>query len=151
LVEIKKGEGRLLLEVHDLYIDETAQNAVKKAYEVAQALTGEDLSDNDVIFQIFNVRDEPIFYEGESAGAAMTLALISGITGDEIDPRVMITGTIERDESIGRVTDIRKKAEAAVEAGATMLLVPKYQGFYMDGINITEVSNIEDAMSYILE
>jgi predicted S18 family serine protease len=63
----------------------------------------------------------------------------------------MITGSIFGNGSIGQVEYISEKAEAARSLNASVLLVPVGQKISVSGIEIVEVSNVEEAMEYMLE
>ncbi|MBC8498603.1 hypothetical protein ISS40_02115 [Candidatus Bathyarchaeota archaeon] len=66
--------------------------------------------------------------DGPSAGAAITVALISAITDATLNEETYMTGTISSDGSIGPVGGIPEKALAAAKSGATHFYVPQGQG-----------------------
>lgn len=63
---------------------------------------------------------------GPSAGLAFALAILDRLTPGQLTggARVAVTGTMELDGTVGRVGGVRQKLEAAVTAGARMMLVP---------------------------
>ncbi|MEM2536229.1 MAG: S16 family serine protease [Candidatus Hadarchaeales archaeon] len=65
--------------------------------------------------------------DGPSAGAAITVALLSVLENRRIREGYVVTGTIEEDGKIGQVGGIFYKALAAAKKGATHFLVPKGQ------------------------
>jgi len=66
--------------------------------------------------------------DGGSAGGAMTVLLISDISGKPISNKILMTGTIEPDGTIGEIGGVSQKADAAGKYGAKIFLVPKGQG-----------------------
>ncbi|MEZ4521592.1 MAG: S16 family serine protease [Thermomicrobiales bacterium] len=70
--------------------------------------------------------------DGPSAGALMTVAVLAGLLGDQIDPTMTMTGTINPDGTIGPVGGIPHKIVGAAEAGKTTVLVPAGQRFDVD-------------------
>jgi uncharacterized protein len=59
--------------------------------------------------------------DGPSAGAVLTTAMLAGMTGAKVDPAFAMTGTINPDGSVGPVSGIPQKFEAAVAAGKRVL------------------------------
>lgn len=149
-IEARNGVG-LLLDMEGVLLDETVQESMKTAFKVAQEVTGDNLDGREIIFRIRNTLPEVVTITGESAGAAMTIALIALAEGKAIRKDVLITGVIQPDGSIGRAAGIAQKARAAREANATTLLVPVGRATVVEGIDIIEVANITVAMDYMLE
>jgi len=123
-VEIKPGNGRILMDTNVLTGFYT-QYSLKKAVQVAENITKFDLSNHDVIFSVDSENTEAI--DGESAGAAITLALIAAINGYEIPEDITITGTINENGTIGHVGGLFEKAEAAAKSGINLFLLPDGQ------------------------
>ena len=125
-VELRDGDGRALVNtVPKIGID--IQSSMRTAMLVAEEVTGVSLSSTDVILTI--ISDEEIeVVDGPSAGAAITVALISAITNDTLSEGTYMTGTISSDGSVGPVGGIPEKALAAAERGATHFYVPNGQG-----------------------
>ena len=63
---------------------------------------------------------------GPSAGLAFTLAILDRLTPGSLtgNEPVAVTGTISLDGSVGPVGGVTQKTEAAIDAGAKLLLVP---------------------------
>lgn len=150
-IEMKSGDGGLLLDMRGVLLDASVQTSLKTAFYVAGRVAGADLSKKNYVFHIINPLDEMIVLSGESAGAAATVGLIALVTGKEINHEVVITGVIERDGTIGNVSQIEPKAKAAKNVNATILLVPKGRAVKVEGIEILEVSNITEVVEYILD
>jgi hypothetical protein len=84
--------------------------------------------------------------DGPSAGALMTSAVLAGLLGDQIDPSITMTGTINPDGTIGPVGGIPHKIQGAAEAGKTTVLVPAGQRFDFDftlqqSVDLVQVGN----------
>jgi uncharacterized protein len=177
-VQAKPGSGKVLIDVNNLFFFVDTQNSIRTAREVAQNVSGIDLSKVDLIYSVdANVSA----VEGPSAGAALTIATIAAVENKTPNPHVVISGTINPDGTIGPIGGVLEKAKAAKEAGATSFLVPdgqgtsttyqpqqncktigpityctnEYKGSKTDissaaGITIKEVSTINDALSYFI-
>lgn len=179
-VSIEPGSGRTLTSIENILFFVDTQNSIRTAQDVAQELTGFDLSRHDIIYSI---TANASLIEGPSAGAAITIATIAALEDKQISPDVMITGTVGPDGTIGRVGQIQEKILAAKENGATLMLIPKQGGFPIGveyertiqctitgggkeiciteyvkkassssdlGIEIKEVSSIEEALPYFI-
>ncbi|NWG09740.1 MAG: hypothetical protein HXX80_05490 [Nitrososphaerales archaeon] len=122
-VEILEGENQILMNTETL-TGAIFQESARTAVRIATTLSHVDLSGADVVFTI--TTDAEVV-EGPSAGAAMTTLVYSAITSRAINQSVMMTGTIERDGSIGEVGSIMEKVEAASEVGIKTFLIPQGQ------------------------
>ena len=122
-VAVAEGEGRVLVNTQP-YMGVMFQESARTAVAVASELSGVDASKLDFIF---TVTANATVVEGASAGAAMTVAAYSALTGAEINAAVMITGTINPDGTIGKVGGILQKLDAAKKAGSTTFLIPEGQ------------------------
>lgn len=120
-VQAIKGSGKILANIDKLLFWTDTQNSIRTASKVASNITGMDLSKYDLIYTI---ETNATAVEGPSAGAALTIATIAALKGKSINPKVMITGAINHDGTIGPVGEILPKAKAAKSAGAEFLLVP---------------------------
>ncbi len=150
-IQMKSGEGRVLIDTEGVLLEPNVQSTVKTAFQVAQNISGADLRKKDIIFRIVNSFNETLVLSGESAGAAMTVGLVALVTGRQVKQGVVITGEINEDGSLGKVSQIEPKAEAAKRANATTFLVPQGQAVRIEGISVVEVSDIHEAMRYILD
>ncbi|HXG05840.1 MAG TPA: S16 family serine protease [Nitrososphaera sp.] len=130
---IENGQGRVLVNT-EIPTGVDFQSSAKTAVQVAQDITGVDLSSSDIIFSITAKGDAEDLraVDGGSAGAAMTVLLVSELQGNStLNPNVLITGTINPDGTIGAVGGIYEKAEAAGSYGAHLFLVPEGQATYL--------------------
>jgi predicted S18 family serine protease len=122
-VEIKPGEGRVLVNTTPL-MGTNFQDAAIIAAAVAEKETGKDLSDSDVIVSIV-AEDQVPAVDGGSAGALMTLLMISAIEKTQPQDNLIMTGTIDKDGNVGAISGVVEKATAAKEAGKALLLMPR--------------------------
>lgn len=127
VVSVRDGEGLVLVNT-EIPTGVDFQTSAKTAVKVAQEHTGIDLSKKDIIFSITADNNEELqAVDGPSAGAAMTILLISDLQGTSIRDDVLITGTIKADDTIGKVGGISEKANVAGKYGAKIFLVPERQ------------------------
>lgn len=123
-VQAIPGEGRVLANIDKLLFWTDTQNSIRTSSKVASNITGIDLSNYDIIYTI---KTNATAVEGPSAGAALTIATIAALEHKRIDPKVLITGAVNHDGTIGPVGQILPKAEAAKDIGARLFLVPLLQ------------------------
>ncbi|MBS3149830.1 hypothetical protein J4455_04025 [Candidatus Woesearchaeota archaeon] len=121
-----KGNGKTLVDIDNLLFWADTQNSIRMAKEVASEVTNMNLNDVDLYFGV-EAGDAQII-SGPSAGAALAIATIAAVEGKTLNDKVMITGTVNHDGTIGPVGEIAEKAKAAKEAGAEIFLVPLLQG-----------------------
>lgn len=136
-VQAIPGEGRVLTNVDNILFWVDTQFSIRVAEKVAENITGKDLSNVDLIYSI---ETPASVIEGQSAGAAITIATIAVIENKTLPKNVMITGTINPDGTIGPVGAILAKAKASKDVGAETFLVPKNQGTQ---VNYKPIKNCE--------
>ncbi len=136
-VEIREGTGLVLVNTA-IPTGVDFQTSARTAVMIAQKYTNFDLSKKDVIFSISSGNQQELqAVDGGSAGGAMTVLLISDISGKPINSKVLMTGTIEDDGSIGKIGGVSEKADAAGKYGAKIFLVPTGQA-------ITQVQSCDE-------
>ncbi|HEX5358656.1 MAG TPA: S16 family serine protease [Candidatus Nitrosotalea sp.] len=136
-VEIRDGTGLVLVNTA-IPTGVDFQTSARTAVMIAQKYTNSDLSKKDVIFSISSGNQQGLqAVDGGSAGGAMTVLLISDISGKPINNKVLMTGTIENDGSIGKIGGVSEKADAAGKYGAKIFLVPAGQA-------ITQVQSCDE-------
>lgn len=150
-IEIKKGTGRVLIDIGDIFLEDDVQSTAKTAFALADVKSKGDLAEKDATIRIINPYKKSLSISGMSSGAIMTMGLIALGKNATLKKDIAITGTIKGDGSIGRVLYISQKAEAAKALNATVMLVPEGQWMPVSGIELIEISNIEEAMEYMLE
>ncbi len=124
-VEVRPGNGKILANIDNLVFWIDTQESIRIARDVAANITGRDPKTFDVVYSL---KSNASIVGGPSAGAAFTIATIAALLNISLNSSVVITGTINPDGSIGPVGGILEKAEAAKEAGAKLMLVPKGEG-----------------------
>jgi PDZ domain-containing protein len=106
----------------------------------------------------FEVKISTANIGGPSAGLAFTLALIDELTKGNLmgQGRVVATGTINEDGSVGAIGALEQKAIAARDAGATLFLVPAGQSVIEvnkareaagKSVSIVKVGSISEALT----
>lgn len=99
--------------------------------------------------------------DGPSAGALMTVTVLSLLLGDTVKSDTSITGTINPDGTIGPAGVIIQKIEGAAKAGKKLILIPLGQRYSIDlktnlsmdavergrqlGVQVREVGDIYEA------
>ena len=155
--EVKPGKGRVLVDTVPL-MGVVFQDAANTAVYVAQNKTGVSLAGSDVIFSI-NAPGQVPSVDGPSAGALMTLLVISAIEKKPLREDVTLTGTIDAEGNVGAIGGVVEKAQAAKASGKSLFLLPQanadlmlytpqsrqYYGFTI----IQQVQNTVDAKTYI--
>ena len=86
-------------------------------------MTNQSLKTTDVILTVAADSETEIL-DGPSAGAAITIALLTAINDETPNPNILMTGTINPDGSIGKVGGLIEKALASARFGAKKFLVP---------------------------
>ena len=125
LVGIMPGNGQTLVDINSLLFWVDTQSSIRTARKVAEDYTGKNLDEYNLIFK---VQANASIIGGPSAGAAIAVAAIAAVQGDQLRDDVMITGSINHDGTIGPVGGIIEKASAAKDIGGTLFLVPLSQG-----------------------
>jgi predicted S18 family serine protease len=156
-VEIRTGEGRVLVQTKPL-MGTVFQDASNTAVNVARNKTGMNLSRSDVIFSIESQKEIPSV-DGPSAGALMTLLVVSALENKELKNNVTLTGTIDQYGHVGAIGGIIEKANASKESGKTLFLLPKENSQLVQYVEktsniggmtvIEQIPQITDAKQYI--
>lgn len=155
--EVKPGKGRVLVDTQPL-MGVVFQDAANTAVYVAQNRTGISLAGSDVIFSI-NAPGQVPSVDGPSAGALMTLLVISAVEKKPIREDVTLTGTIDQDGNVGAIGGVVEKAQAAKDSGKSLFLLPKanadllqytqqtrqYYGFTV----VQQIPSTVDAKTYV--
>jgi uncharacterized protein len=136
------GSGRVFVDTLPL-TDVDMQGSARLAVKVATALVSSDSRphlDPQTYDYFFVVRTTSPMIGGPSAGAMMTIAVISLLENWTLDNNTVMTGMINPDGSIGPIGGIPYKIDAAHSVGATRFLIPKGQTTYTE--MVTEYQNI---------
>jgi len=121
--EVKPGKGRVLVDTQPL-MGVVFQDAANTAVFVAQNRTGVSLVGSDVIFSI-NAPGQVPSVDGPSAGALMTLLVISAVENKPLREDVTLTGTIDQDGNVGAIGGVVEKAQAAKDSWKALFLLPR--------------------------
>lgn len=122
-VEVTSGRGRVLVQTSPL-MGEVFQDAANTAVAVAEGRTGANLSGSDAIISI--VADDRVpSVNGPSAGALMTLLLVSVLENRPVRQDVTVTGSIDEDGRIGAIGGVVEKATAAKASGKALLVLSR--------------------------
>lgn len=136
------GSGRVFVDtlpLTDVDMQGSARLAVKVASALVIADTRPHLEPRNCDF-FFVVRTTSPMIGGPSAGAIMTVAVISLLENWALDNNTVMTGMINPDGSIGPIGGIPYKIDAAHSIGASRFLIPKGQMTYTE--MITEYQDI---------
>tara|TARA_B110000977_G_C11085674_1_gene494596 strand:+ start:129 stop:3362 length:3234 start_codon:yes stop_codon:yes gene_type:complete len=85
----------------------------------------EDANNNKAFGFHVHTPDAATPKDGPSAGAAMTLAIYSQLTGIKINNKIAMTGEIDLLGHISAIGGVSAKLNGAKKAGATLVLIPK--------------------------
>ncbi|MFB4165393.1 ATP-dependent protease LonB [Alteribacillus sp. JSM 102045] len=92
--------------------------------------------------------------DGPSAGAAMALAIYSGIKRFEVKEKAAVTGELGIHGDIKPVGGVAAKVEAAVKAGATHIFIPHendQKSFHKyDGVKVQPIKRMEELLKAAL-
>ncbi len=162
ILTIKPGNGMIWTDIEPL-VGTSTQSTAKIAVETAHDYSNEV----EKYDYFFNIESDASLVEGPSAGAAMTLLVISMLQNKEIPDEVALTGTITAEGGVGSVGGIFEKSKEAAKVGITLFMIPtgdsrqtvKEDGKVKSinlidyayknwGIKIIEVNNINDVLFY---
>jgi hypothetical protein len=148
-VETRPGKGEVFVSVYPT-IGQYTQLSERTAAEVALKMMKQ--TDCDIFMKIDAGDMSQV--EGPSAGAAITLLILSALENKGLREDFSVTGTIEQDGSIGEVGAISLKAEAVAKSGKKLFIVPRLSQtdkaavilitrYY--NLTVVEVTNIAEA------
>ena len=96
--------------------------------------------------------------DGPSAGSAITLGLVSALTGIPVKAEVAMTGEITLRGRVLPIGGLKEKLLAAKNAGIRMILIPKENERDIEemsseitkGLKIVSVSHMDEVLDYAL-
>lgn len=121
-VVAQNGSGHIYIDTWPL-AEVDIQGSARLAVQVACEVVQKDWNDYDFFITVRS--DSPII-GGPSAGGAMTVAVIAALEGWELSSDVVMSGTINPDETVGPVGGLYQKAQAASHV-AHQFLIPEGQ------------------------
>lgn len=125
-VYTQEGSGHIYIDTWPL-VEVDIQGSARLAVRTACEVVGKDWKQYDFFITVRS--DSPII-GGPSAGGAMTVAVIAALENWELSQDVVMSGTINPDETVGPVGGLYQKAEAAAQT-ADVFLVPEGQSTIM--------------------
>ncbi len=148
------GDGDVYVDTKP-YISVDTQQSARVAAEIAAEAAKIDLKKYDVLYKIL-ARTQVV--DGPSGGGALALLAYSEFTGKKPRNDMAMTGTIERDGTIGPIGGVMEKALSLKGTAVKLFLVPKGQsvsngesvadavkGF---GVQVVEIRNFQDVIDY---
>jgi len=150
-VKLTNGTGLVSVNIRNVDLLSGTQDSIRVAVAVAEMQTRTDLSNKDVTVSFVNELPEIVSLDGPSAGAVITTAIIAAIQNKTIDSKILATGSINADGSIGPVGGVAEKVSAAASFGAKTFIVPYGQAISSSGIEIIEAKNIAEVTSLVLK
>jgi Lon-like ATP-dependent protease len=137
-------------------LGDIAKEAVKNVSAIIMRYFGEDIVETKDIYVQFLQTYEGV--EGDSASMAVATAIFSALKNIPVRQDVAMTGSLSVRGEVLPVGGVSSKAEAAIEAGVTTLIVPKsnMQDIVIDEdklkkINIIAVTSIEEVLANALD
>lgn len=128
-----------------------AKDSVFNAASVIRTITGEDVSNYDVHVNIIGGGN----VDGPSAGAAITVAILSAITNKPIRQDVAITGEISLLGNVKPVGGITEKIYGAVQSGIKKVIIPeenkKDVSSKLREVEIIPVNNIKEILDIVFQ
>lgn len=126
-----------------------AKDSVFNAATVIRTLTGKDVSNYDMHVNMVGGGN----VDGPSAGAAITVAMLSAITKKPVRQDVAITGEISLLGEVKPVGGIIEKIYGAAQAGIKKVLIPKENEkdvpCSVNDIEVIPVSNINEVLEIV--
>ncbi len=159
VVEVEKGKGRIIVTG---VVDEEEIGSGTKV--IKRKSTARGSVENVLTALRYSFDLEPLNYDihvnfpggvpvdGPSAGVAVATAVYSAIKNLPVDNKTVMTGEISIRGTVKPVGGVVAKVEAARQAGAKRVLIPRenYQAMFkeMNDIEVTGVDNLTDIIKY---
>ncbi|HME87465.1 MAG TPA: S16 family serine protease, partial [Candidatus Nanoarchaeia archaeon] len=152
-LDIIPGSGRVFLETYPLSQIDT-QISLRIAKTIACQTSEVYCLNKDFIYSV-NAQSPVV--AGPSAGAAIAVLTMATLKNTNIDPNIVITGTINSGGVIGPVGGVKEKIKAAVDVGVTKVLIPRGEENATQiieygkeiGVIVQEVATIDEAYEAI--
>ncbi len=124
-VVISPGSGNVSI-VGVTYDSLFRLSLVEAVYEAAW-ITGHDPWSFDYVINVKPALSAVTYYTGPSLSLAVYTAALAALTGSEIRPDAVITGTINPDSTVGFVGYVAEKAQGAENYGYKVFVYPALQ------------------------
>ena len=150
MVYQSKEKGKGVVRFNDT-AGSMAKDSVFNAASVIRKTTGVDMSDYDIHVNVVGGAN----IDGPSAGAAITVCIISALQNRPIKQDLAITGEISLRGKVKPVGGIFEKIYGARRKGIKTVIVP-YDNRHdipqgLDGVTVLTVKTIEDLLDIVLE
>ncbi|MFH0905837.1 MAG: S16 family serine protease [archaeon] len=164
-IRIIPGSGKIYSSIDNSLIGSSTQESEKTAVNVSNNITKLDIKNKYDFF--FDIKSSASEVDGPSAGAAMTLLLISMLQDKDLSKEISLTGTIDEFGNVGEVGGVYEKAKKAADVGIKLFMVPtgnrkqlvtdegnvKVVDFFSYAyenwnLKIVEVRNIQEVLDY---
>ena len=126
-----------------------AKDSLFNAAAVVRAVTGKEISDFDINVNFVGGGQ----IDGPSAGTAVTVALISALTGKKVRQDAAVTGEISVSGQVRAVGGIFEKPYGASRAGMKDMIIPAENKDEITkhhlNLNIHAVTTIQEVMSLL--
>lgn len=149
-----QGDGDVFIDIRP-YVSVDTQQSARTAVEIAAQEAGVNANAYDVLFKI---HAKTQIVDGPSGGAGLTLLAYSEFTKRKPRNDLALTGSIERDGSIGGVGGVYEKALSLKNTQVKLFLIPKGQSKNQGknvvleaekiGVQVVEVQNFKDVVKY---
>ena len=164
--EILRVECTLLSGKGRLHLTGSLGDVMKESAQIALTLVRERARRYGVDPELFHktdihlhVPEGSIPKDGPSAGIAMTLALVSAMTRQKVNPKLAFTGEVSLVGKIHAIGGLPEKALAALQAGVEHILVPEENeaeirelpGEAKRGLKISRVSHIDEVLKILFK
>ncbi|WP_031514294.1 Lon family ATP-dependent protease [Desulfofalx alkaliphila] len=128
-----------------------AKDSVFNAASVIRKITGQDIACYDIHINVVGGGR----IDGPSAGAAITLAILSAIQERAIPQDIAVTGEISIQGKIRAVGGICEKIYGARQAGIKKVIIPKENEkdvpTGLKGIKVVAVENVEEMLKHVFD
>ena len=140
-IESRKGNGTLLLDIK-LCSSQGARQVISTAFSLL------NIKNTDILIRVKGGKHKCLC--GNSLALPVYLGMHACMHGLQFKPKTFATGGIDNKGIITPVGRVAEKIKAIL-GSADMLLVPKGQGLPVEGIQIIEVTDLQNAIKFALK
>lgn len=151
-IKVVKGTGSVSANINKVELLSGVQDSIRAAVDVASRYAEVPILNKDITISFVNEGPSIVTVDGGSAGAAMTASLIAVFMDETVDTSVLMTGTINFDGAVGKISSAIEKAQAAKDFGAKTFLIPEEnKGFSIAGLEIVTVTQIDEVVNRVVK